>query len=895
MDGALAKTLHLLPCLATAALTPAAPTAHVEAMAAFISKLLRMDTLQASARQMAGAAAALLPAAAGAGPVGSAESAAGAGPAPPGLAAAGAGPAEPAESTAGSGTAAAAGVAPAPAAPSMLVRERSCMLAGGILWLLQGLTQVAFRASGRAMAASGGPAAKAVAALTASLKQAMARSGVLEHAARVLLLTPLPPNTPGRCYLLRKLQGKAATALYCICISIRNLTFGPAPADGILASDLLGRCARHAALALTVSSFGDFTQLSGYGLPNHLLLCRLHTDRAPGQVPTPYGLLDPCVAQACMAAVDVDHEAAGPDPHRCTTRRGALALLLRWGRQAVASLAAVDGGLVQAEPEGQVVVRYTYGSTEWTSTYDSLLPAQAAARTMVQALETLLVRRLAELGLGARLCDAQPIWELAMRVTRHVGSIEGGVRSLFAGLLSRMTAAAAHPVIKCWGKLAPMPPLEPLPPCMLAAYEGGFIPGLELLLRRAGRDPEGPEAQVANYLMDFDRVPALMSLAAFAPLDQAVALTATIAKIVRRGYFPGGGQRDEVLSTVTASANTCLTLGPKLLVLVTGRPAAGCPRLALTVLTAQVLTALSWGARYVAPSATAAVPDLTSRVCLAAAPGLMSWVRALVEQCGDGAGADGSSDFAAGGGSEGAATAGSSRGTLGGSTAGVAGGSSDATTAGLRAFLLRDVAVVPLLGAALGLLLKLGRRSAPRHIEPVLGPLAEAACAVAAAWPDDVWRAGGPTTGGSGAPGVTPWPSKGLRLLAWRLAEAGGGGGKGGGGGGLVQRVGALATALETGDGGVFVGNSGPCSSGKAAEAAGLFAATLAEAQAVLHGLCANHACVNLSGDSEGELQLQQCGRCGRVSYCCRECQVAHWRAGHKEACGGGGAGSSGG
>ncbi|KAG2491771.1 hypothetical protein HYH03_009932 [Edaphochlamys debaryana] len=49
---------------------------------------------------------------------------------------------------------------------------------------------------------------------------------------------------------------------------------------------------------------------------------------------------------------------------------------------------------------------------------------------------------------------------------------------------------------------------------------------------------------------------------------------------------------------------------------------------------------------------------------------------------------------------------------------------------------------------------------------------------------------------------------------------------------------------------------------------------------------CSHPACVSLAGDSEAGLRRQQCGRCGRASYCCRECQVAHWKAGHKEACG---------
>ncbi|KXZ51214.1 hypothetical protein GPECTOR_13g701 [Gonium pectorale] len=49
---------------------------------------------------------------------------------------------------------------------------------------------------------------------------------------------------------------------------------------------------------------------------------------------------------------------------------------------------------------------------------------------------------------------------------------------------------------------------------------------------------------------------------------------------------------------------------------------------------------------------------------------------------------------------------------------------------------------------------------------------------------------------------------------------------------------------------------------------------------------CANPGCDNLAGDSEADLPLKACAGCGAVGYCCRECQTAHWRTGHKVACG---------
>ncbi|PNH05585.1 hypothetical protein TSOC_008155, partial [Tetrabaena socialis] len=67
--------------------------------------------------------------------------------------------------------------------------------------------------------------------------------------------------------------------------------------------------------------------------------------------------------------------------------------------------------------------------------------------------------------------------------------------------------------------------------------------------------------------------------------------------------------------------------------------------------------------------------------------------------------------------------------------------------------------------------------------------------------------------------------------------------------------------------------------------ASGLRVPPPAEGRALLR-TCANPACDNLAGGSEAELPLRACGRCGAAWYCRPECQTAHWRAGHREACG---------
>ena len=51
---------------------------------------------------------------------------------------------------------------------------------------------------------------------------------------------------------------------------------------------------------------------------------------------------------------------------------------------------------------------------------------------------------------------------------------------------------------------------------------------------------------------------------------------------------------------------------------------------------------------------------------------------------------------------------------------------------------------------------------------------------------------------------------------------------------------------------------------------------------------CSNGACVRMPGASAAAAPALRCGgRCGgAVLYCCGDCQAAHWKAGHKAACG---------
>eukprot|EP01032_Pedospumella_encystans_P011173 gene11173-13011_t len=70
---------------------------------------------------------------------------------------------------------------------------------------------------------------------------------------------------------------------------------------------------------------------------------------------------------------------------------------------------------------------------------------------------------------------------------------------------------------------------------------------------------------------------------------------------------------------------------------------------------------------------------------------------------------------------------------------------------------------------------------------------------------------------------------------------------------------------------------NGPCRSGLKS----LRAAKKAHGGFVLKDLC----CLNCKKPEPKEVKFKACGKCNEVVYCCRECQVAHWKE-HKKECG---------
>ncbi|PNH01847.1 hypothetical protein TSOC_012243 [Tetrabaena socialis] len=243
----------------------------------------------------------------------------------------------------------------------------------------------------------------------------------------------------------------------------------------------------------------------------------------------------------------------------------------------------------------------------------------------------------------------------------------------------------------------------------------------------------------------------------------------------------------------------------------------------------------------------------------------------------------------------------------------------EAAGSGWRQLLLREVGAVTLLGAACQVLLQYLNPGKDASSQESWDPFIASCCLVAAACPGEVRQAvlaaaaeagasagsgsggrrgataGGGRRRGMSGPSAEPGPSRAaappppgwspqlLQLMAVELRS-----GRGEGLEILAAAASALARQAEHWlagggeDGTELVGVLGRHPATNAAARA--LVSSPSEARALLR-TCAHPACDNLAGDSEAEVPLRACGRCGGAWYCRRECSVAHWRSGHREAC----------
>ncbi|KAG2498195.1 hypothetical protein HYH03_003949 [Edaphochlamys debaryana] len=743
----------------------------------------------------------------------------------------------------------------------------------------------------------------------AAVVEAVEETGLLEHAARLLL--HLRRACPTGCALDKRLgAGDWSFAGAYVQIARHPIDSRDGRATAALWGVLSGPCARHAAMVVGLMALAEVEggreegasnagASAGGGSPPCPCLVRRARYDDIGE-----GSLMPRL-RALIAALDPKLPAP---PHRPT----ALRLLLRVG---FAALASRDGAQAAAASGGADA-----GGADAGGSRDTAPPPQGAGATAARskawvAFEafTALTRHLKAVDTpwrGAVLGAAADTWRLAAAVLRPT-VLGRGYQDLhlnmYDGLQQLLDACVPSSDRLTF-------PAEP-PPAVAAALVGGALPLQERLLRRAGEAPGGLESCVLGaYADEIGWVAAaplitasadlsrtwgcLLPLLAYGEPLQVAAFVASAAKLLRRTEVYGQGGRVgpalvcELLKPLTAPFSTedVAPAGPV-------RARLG---LVLSVGLGEWVAGL-WRVVGVADAGTGPggeVTDADTRdSCLATLLGLCR--SALLSGAGGASAA--SAALAGGSAAAGKGTGGSSSGAGSGSGGpdGAGGSSGDGAPwppAGLAAVEVEAVGLA---------LRRLHARTPAAGPEP-FGLIAEtglAAVRLAASRPQEV-RA----LGASGS--ANAWQPAAVRAVAEAVGR-----GLGTREGGALQAdtVAALGRQLravagqleawragEEGEGGgvdpdpeVWAGLQAVVEDSTlgAALAGQLVPPAEARRRLGLPPACSHPACANLAGDSEAGLRLRQCGRCGQAGYCCRECQTAHWRGGHKQACGGGSGG----
>ncbi|KXZ45650.1 hypothetical protein GPECTOR_52g5 [Gonium pectorale] len=739
--------------------------------------------------------------------------------------------------------------------------------------------------------------------LREALVAALEGSQVLEHAGRALLLLRLHMKGTLDCTLLRGAAFSANTAHEKVAdMQLVWSTNGGAgePLADCLRDVASGRCAQHAALCLGLAVLCDADGGPAYGIPPELLAA-LPTDLDDSASES--GIMRATAAAQLRGMVSMLRLLGGPPPGPRTT----LALMLRVGWLAVDSARALaaaggsgssgTGGLAAGVPR-RIVAAEDVFSVALDAMRNSwfLLPPAGVPESH-----------------SLRVADMAGWWRLAAAITADVlpyATPDGHVPAL-----GGMLVLPGGRLLVEHGTLSL--PAEP-PPKVAAALEGGLLRCLERLMRRAGRDPQSLEAAMLRSLGGLgDRSfwSYLMPLLAYGEPRQAAALVATLRKLLRT--VGPRAMLAEWAEWVSSDSSYEGLLQPVFDVLYEARlldAAGAAPGEGPSPASQQLLRLVSCAAcEWLPELARAVLSEEASDALGAAGPiPILNWLQLLSARCASQHGTPASyppvhqthGGAAAVGGAEAAAGP-------GGEAAADDGGEAAAGDDGWRALLLEEVGAVPLLDAALRRLVLPLSGVVGSLWRPYLRCLVDSCCAVAAVYMGpgppatnagmdrtgqnttdegaaapvgcdvrEVERAAmrplGTTAAASGSPArqPLPWRPELLReaathLLSYEEHEAA-----------AKAEVEHLAAYLERGGGGAY--QAPVC--GRSLLAAAL--PPPAEARRLLPGRCANPACANLEGDSEADLTLKSCAGCGAVGYCCRPCQLEHWRAGHKGACG---------
>ncbi|KAG2488817.1 hypothetical protein HYH03_012616 [Edaphochlamys debaryana] len=728
---------------------------------------------------------------------------------------------------------------------------------------------------------------KALWTLRADLAEALTEATLVEHAARLLLLLRCsqpdhlvhPCIFPASVHLLRLYLKSALDA--------RNseaafLAVGRAAAVDHCRQVISGPCARHAVMALGLAALGHLEGLS----PEENSSCRCLRAGPPGAG---------CYSNALQALVAATHWAK-PDELSCS--RNTRSMLL--ARTALIVASSADG--------------YGYGTPGGDDCWLAPLDRTNTLCWLLPAVIANAVQSSGQVEQEGLLW--QEAWSQAGMLLRHevTGEVTGPVQrftlaealgELMDGIVAPLRFADADSTRRGSWCLPDQPPAA-----LGQALRGRAVPCLERMLRRAGESPHCLEASLlcCERFKSCDFWAGALALLAYAELREAAALTATVTKLLRRA------DARLMLADRTTLGAVQLAVAIEFcgcVLWVTGGNCGSSSPVALSRLGLVLSAALpAW------------LTELSRLAQKAAALDEAAWReeqrRPLTEQGqgqkgpADGAPAGNSAllcrsleallrvcclfDFerltpaaasAGSGGGPSGGSAGTGRGSEGGGADPAAAASSgdggdDGARSASREGWLREVFagfdMVALVGATLGVL----EQRQAFGTEPLFELSLLAAYWVVAlvkTQPHEVRQAL------QDPAAAAPWRPETLRALTEGLCrpeveES------------LLVDLGRAALCVEAWASGeeadalraVRERVSEPTKSYDLAEH--MVSPAVARSRLGLKA-CAYPACANLAGDSEAGLRLQQRGRCGRVSYCCRECQMAHWRAGHKEFCAG--------
>ncbi|PNH01846.1 hypothetical protein TSOC_012245 [Tetrabaena socialis] len=429
-----------------------------------------------------------------------------------------------------------------------------------------------------------------------------------------------------------------------------------------------------------------------------------------------------------------------------------------------------------------------------------------------------------------------------------------------------------------------------------SALAGGLLPLWERLLRCAGREPLGPEASLLTCMLGkAEDAAGLCHMLACCEPRQGAALVATWGKLLRTlavpqllsGLDEGADKPRTSLACALVSCAAAALIGA-FGYLLPGSPGAAAaeavaPQLQLARLLSLALC--EWLPSLVCITREGALAMRTGQPNLeemhteaisVSSLAVLQWLPVLATRTRSGAGLGRAAEAV---GDEAAAAASSA-------------------AAGWRQLLQREAGVVALLGN----MLKYEPVPSCSADQPTptdnLNFVLNACCCMAVAFPAEVRQAVLAAAAGANSSNGrvhVGWSPQWLRMLADGMCIS-----QAADGTALATAASALAKQAELWaagggeDGGelaraVTAMVAGPVH----AAMARALAPSPADARAVLR-TCANPACDNLAGDSEAELPLRACGRCGGAWYCRKECLAAHWRSGHREACAGRGATAAG-